>query len=256
MDIQNRIQTLLDDGYDFNFSKYIGDAFTVVGKNVGGFIGYTLLYMMISGAMSNIPYLGQIGSTLIAYALIAGYYIIAYRIQHNETHEFGNFFDGFQRFKDLAILSILITLISLLAALPMIGLLGFEMFELIGNNDPQAILAIVKNINWGLFSLTLIPLIYISIAYGWSVFFVYFHNMQPWEAMEASRKLITKKWFTFFGFNFVLGLILLGGLLVFIVGIIYALPVIIIAGYLSFEDIVGFEKTDDDDLFDHFIQEN
>jgi hypothetical protein len=257
MSIQDKIQTLLNNGYQFNFSKYIGDAFTLAGKNVGGFIGYTLLYLIISSAMSNIPYLGQVGSTLISYPLMVGFYIIASRIQKNEVYEFGNFFDGFQRFKDLAILSILISLVSLAAALPILAVVGFGIFELIGNDDPTAIIAIFENVNWGLFALTTIPLIYVTIAYAWSVFFVYFHNMQPWEAMEASRKLITKRWFTFFGFNFVLGLIVLVGLLAFIVGIFYAIPVIVIAGYLSFEDIVGIGKENaEDDIFDHFIQED
>ncbi len=257
MDIKNKIETLLNDNYEFNFGQYIGDAFTVAGKYVGGFIGYTIIYFIISSALSNIPYLGTIASTLISYCLLVGFYIIAHRIRRNETFEFGNFFDGFQRFKDLAILSILVTIISVLAALPMIGVIGFEAIQVFLSEDPNGIIEVFQNINWLLLSLTLIPLIYISIAYSWSIFFVYFHNMQPWDAMEASRKLITKKWFTFFGFNFVLGLIAIGGILVFFVGIIYAIPVISIAGYLAFDDIVGIDEDEvKDDLFDHFIQED
>ena len=50
-------------------------------------------------------------------------------------------------------------------------------------------------------------LIYLAVAYTFSSYFVYFKNYGAWEALEASRKVVSKKWFSFFVFFIVILLI-------------------------------------------------
>jgi uncharacterized membrane protein len=57
--------------------------------------------------------------------------------------------------------------------------------------------------------------------------------------MEASRKLITKNWFSFFGFGLVLFLINLGGALLLGVGLLVTIPISACAVAAAYADIVG-----------------
>ena len=255
--ITSKVDDLLSDGYDFKFSEYISEGFSILNKNVGGFIGYFGVFVIINMATSSIPYLGDIVGMVISYPLTAGFYLVASRISKNETYEFGNFFDGFQLFVPLLILMIFTTLISVAAALPMLAVVGFELFELfIGGlaNDPATILEMFESLSYPLLFLTAIPFIYISIAYGWAPFFVIFHKMSAWEAMEASRKVITKQWFIFLGFGFVIALIGISGIIALGVGLLYTIPFIYCALYAAFNDVVGTSEEDiKDDVIDHLV---
>ena len=76
-----------------------------------------------------------------------------------------------------------------------------------------------------------------------------------WEAMEASRKIISKEWFSFFGFGIVLGLISFAGLLCFFVGMLVTTPLVAIASFIAFEQIIGLNEENEIDLIDHLIDD-
>ena len=48
------------------------------------------------------------------------------------------------------------------------------------------------------FTLFILPGIYLAIAYLFATYFVVDKGMGPWAALESSRKLVTKHWFTVF----------------------------------------------------------
>ncbi len=62
-------------------------------------------------------------------------------------------------------------------------------------------------------------------------------RMGFWEAMELSRKVVTKHWWKVFGLVIVLGLLGLAGLLVCIVGVFVACAIGQIAILYAYEDI-------------------
>jgi len=63
--------------------------------------------------------------------------------------------------------------------------------------------------------------------------------------MEASRKIITKKWFSMFFFILILGLLNLGGLLLMGFGLLLTVPLSGCAVIAAYEDIVGFRISSD-----------
>src|SRR5215467_13016117 len=65
--------------------------------------------------------------------------------------------------------------------------------------------------------LLVIPGIYLSIAYGMTLPVLAFHRLGPWEAMEASRKAVSHRWWRIFFLYLVVGI--LTGLSVLPVGI-------------------------------------
>jgi hypothetical protein len=77
--------------------------------------------------------------------------------------------------------------------------------------------------------------------------------MQAWEGLEWSRQIITKKWFTFFGFSFLLGLIAVSGILLLVVGLLFTIPPVIIAQYVAFADVTKLDEEIEEDISDHLI---
>jgi uncharacterized membrane protein len=204
MDINEKVERLATEGYQFNLSYYISEGYELFKRNVGGFILFILVFFAISLALAFIPILGSLASIIINSALIAGFYMAAKKIKNGETVEFGQFFDGFK----LGAPIFLVGLISQLLA-------GFATLLLI------------------------LPGIYLAVAYIFATLFVTFHKMDFWPAMEASRRVISKKWFSMFGFVLVLGLINLGGAIVLGIGMLVTIPITLCAIYVAFEEIVG-----------------
>ena len=54
-------------------------------------------------------------------------------------------------------------------------------------------------------------------------------GLSPWKALEASRKAISKCWFRFVGLGFVVMLIMLVGMLPLGIGLIWVMPLMLIA---------------------------
>jgi hypothetical protein len=201
--IKKRAEELIARGYETDAGKYISKGYNIFEKDMGKFIGYTVLYFLITAAAGCLPFIGTI---LLTGPLTAGFFIVARKINKNEPYDFGTFWKGFDFFVPL----MLYTLIS--------SILGF-----------LACLALI------------IPGIYLYVGWVFSIPFIIFGNMEFWDAMEFSRRLITKKWWNIFGFLLLLLLINMAGAIVFFVGLLFTVPITFCALYAAFEDIVGTE---------------
>ena len=143
------------------------------------------------------------GGFLLAFPLTAGYFLAAHRLNYNQPLFFEHFFDGFRHFIQLTILMIL-----------------------------QSVLVFIG------FLALIIPGIYLSVAYFFAPFYIVFGKMSFWEAMENSRQIVHREWFSIFAFIILLGLLNILGLMAFGVGILFTLPVSFCAMYVAFEDII------------------
>ena len=200
--IKDKTEHLINQGFQTDAGKYIRKGWEILQKDMGIFIGYTVIMLLITAVSTLIP----VASLLVSGPLIAGFYIVAHKMNKGEAYEFGTFFQGFNFFVPL----LLYTLIA--------GIFIFLGF-----------LALI------------IPGIYLAVAYSFGPLFIVFGRMEFWDGMEFSRKLITKKWWNILGFLLVLALINIAGLLAFLVGIIFTIPLTYCAIYAAFEDIVGTE---------------
>lgn len=81
------------------------------------------------------------------------------------------------------------------------------------------------------FILLVLPGIYLSIAYVFALPLIADKGMDVWDAMELSRKTVTKHWFKVFGLMFLLSLIMGLGALAFGIGLIWAIPLMFFTLY-------------------------
>ena len=203
--------------YTVKIGQYFSRGWEIFRQYTWGFIGFLILTGLIYGIASRLPAPlgagengeGGIVNAVISPILFAGVYIVALQIAKNRPKNFGDFFRGFNKFLQI----FLVNLIG--GILIVIG--GF---------------------------LLLLPGIYLAVAYAFSVLFVIEKKLNFWSALEASRKLITRKWFSFLGFGILLVLLNLAGMLVLGVGLLVTIPWTYCITVAAFEDIVGLNGVD------------
>lgn len=105
----------------------------------------------------------------------------------------------------------------------------FNYYHLMGKLALAGILIYVMTIIG--FVLLVLPGIYLSIAYVFTLPLIADKGMDVWEAMEFSRKTVTKHWFKVFGLLFLLSLIFLVGMIPFGIGLIWAIPLMFLTLY-------------------------
>jgi uncharacterized membrane protein len=87
------------------------------------------------------------------------------------------------------------------------------------------------------FMLCLIPGIYLAVAWAFALPLVIERGMQPWDAMELSRKVITRQWFPMFGLLVLAFILAMSGVLACCVGIFFTLPILPGALAFAYEDL-------------------
>lgn len=91
--------------------------------------------------------------------------------------------------------------------------------------------------------LLILPGIYLSVAYYLAIPLMIDKNLGAWAALETSRKAITKRWFAVFGFLLLLGLINLATIVTLFIGMIWTIPMSLIAMGIFYRNVFGVEPT-------------
>ncbi|MCK5813363.1 MAG: hypothetical protein KAH03_03855 [Cocleimonas sp.] len=92
---------------------------------------------------------------------------------------------------------------------------------------------------WIGFVLLIIPGLYLAIAYGLIIPLIADKKLSAWQAMEASRKAITKRWFKIFALYFVMVIILMVSMIPLGLGLIWTYPMMISLMGILYREIFG-----------------
>lgn len=252
---QKKLQEVLDYGYQFRFGAYIGKGFELFQRNAGGFIGFAFVAGLIIVVVSLIPIIGSIASGFfLSPALLVGAYLVAHKLNKGESTEFSDFFKGFDFIGPLAAATFVMFLIIMASLAPMFiawGTSGFFSWFIDAQSNPFGAGEPPFFPAWSL--LFAIPAVYLSIAYGWATMFIAFYRMGFWEALEMSRKLITKQWFTIFLYTLALALLASAGLLLLLVGIFVTYPIMLCSQYAAFADVTRLMEENESDIAEHLV---
>lgn len=90
--------------------------------------------------------------------------------------------------------------------------------------------------------LLVIPGIYLAVAYYMAMPLVVEKGLSPWAAMEISRKTVSKRWFTMFFFGIVMSLILIVSAIPLGIGLIWTLPMGMIAYGVIYRNMFGIRN--------------
>ena len=89
--------------------------------------------------------------------------------------------------------------------------------------------------------LLIVPGIYLMVAYFMAMPLVVEKGLSPWQALEASRKAVSKHWFGFLGFYIVMMLIMLVSMLPLGIGLFWTMPMFLIAWGIMYRNMFGCE---------------
>jgi uncharacterized membrane protein len=102
---------------------------------------------------------------------------------------------------------------------------------------------LVGLVKWLLTSLGLLvcilPGIYLAVGYVFAVPLVIDKNMEFWQAMEVSRQVVHRHWFSMFALLIVLGIVACLGFIACFVGALITVPVASAALMYVYEDLFG-----------------
>src|SRR6185437_11130333 len=156
----------------------------------------------------------------------------------------GKIFDGFRSGYWQLFLGYLIPALFYLACLaPFFIVFFMKVFPLLAQiqhaspNDMQAVLPQMKSAflaSLPVFLIVMIPLMYLSINWQFTLPLIIDKKMDFWTAMKTSWKMVHKHWFTVFGLLVVIGLLNIAGAIACCVGLIFTMPLgfaILICGY-------------------------
>ena len=91
------------------------------------------------------------------------------------------------------------------------------------------------------YALLVIPGIYLTLAYMYAMPLIVEKKMGIWQALETSRRAITRVWFRFFGLMLLVGLINLAGMAALLVGLFWTIPWTILTMAMVYQTIFGIE---------------
>ncbi len=91
------------------------------------------------------------------------------------------------------------------------------------------------------FLLLILPGIYLSVAYYMALPLVAEKGMSPWQALETSRKAITRRWFSVFALFIILSIIIFISAIPLGLGLIWTMPLMIIAFGVLYRNMFGVE---------------
>ncbi len=89
--------------------------------------------------------------------------------------------------------------------------------------------------------LLVLPGIYLAVSYQLALPLVADKNLGPWQALETSRKAVTRKWFTFFGLWLLALLAILGSTILLGIPLIWVLPAALIGLGIVYRNVFGAE---------------
>lgn len=210
--------------YTFSIGGILSEAWQKVSGNKGTallamliYVGILLAFGIAASAVKGVlaaaagdtgallgEFISQLAQIVVTAPLGAGFFMLGVRMSVGAPASAGSILSYYDRIVPLALTTILCSLMVI------IGML-----------------------------LLILPGIYLAVAYFLAIPLVVDKGLRPWQAMEASRKAVTHRWFSIFGLSLILGLLYLLGALPLFIGLIWVMPMGMIAMGIVYRNIFG-----------------
>jgi uncharacterized membrane protein len=160
-------------------------------------------HMSMGGSML-VPMLSQLLITIVLYPCMAGIFMMGVRRSVDQPISFQMLFGYFPYLVPLVIAGILMTVLMMLG-----------------------------------FVLLIIPGIYLAVGYSFTIPLIVEKNLGAWEAMETSRKAVTRHWFKIFFLYLVMTLIFIISAIPLGIGIIWTYPMFVAMIGVMYREMFG-----------------
>lgn len=231
---QRKIDALLQQGYSLDAVRCIQEGWEILKQNLGSFIGFTLLTVLLSVVsicFCFIPF-------IFAGNLLAGPYSVSMKMLKRQPVTFENFFDGFRNsnFPQILLTTLVIGAITTVVYIPVYAIQLFINLSSDSLNDPRllAIYGLATLVGW-------VAVIAISIIYVFAVPLILDQRLEFWPAMELSRKIASQRWGSFLGLFILLQLLNFAGALLCGLGLLLTTPLYFCAITAAYHQVIGLD---------------
>lgn len=190
--------------YEVRIGKYIKEAWELFMKAPEVFVVSTLVYVVVFFALARIPFIGSLINILWGSMYCVAMYLEAEHVKKEGKGSFDIMKNATVHLPQITVFSIVTGIFFVIGMLFLI-----------------------------------LPGIYLIVAYSLGTQMVIFKGKNFWEAMEASRILVNKNWFSVFCLSFVNILIILFGFFFFGIGGLVTLPLSYLILFCAFSDITN-----------------
>jgi glycerophosphoryl diester phosphodiesterase family protein/uncharacterized protein DUF4339 len=232
---------VLSRDYHLNIGLCIGNAWALLKENFGMIFGGVTIFMLVHlgiSALAQIPIIGVLlglGSIVIGGPLTGGLYLFLLNNIRHQRADIGDVFSGFGSSFGQLVLGYLIPVLLIGASmLPGAGIIAYPIFLMAHRNAVTAPLLLCASV--GLL-IAIIPLVYLSVSWIFTLPLIIDRQTDFWTAMAASRKMVTKHWAAVFALLVVCGLINVVGFGLCFVGFFVSLPITLSALMYAYESI-------------------
>ncbi len=246
-------------------TDYFSQGFNIFFKKPWLFVGFTLIFFALNFGLSAIPLGGLVFGIFFQPLLMIGLLVVADRINYQEEVAFSNFFDGFKGDMGKVIVANLLMFLMFLVPIALlisgfVSVLGLDNLIAAASQKPEDVdIESITNFSAAagvMIFLGVVLIMYIGLSYTFVLHMLRFKNLTGWQALEASRKLVAKHFFSIFLFALLGAVVNLAGILLLVVGLFVTIPATLIATYVAFDDMVLARDADaEDEIMDHFISE-
>jgi hypothetical protein len=165
---------LLQRDYELRIGDCLSRGFHLFTANFFLFVGAFVVAFILQIGCNAVPFLGPIIANLSQGVFQGGLTSIYLKRIRGQSAGISDLFDGFRiQFGQLILGGLVVSILSLIG-----------------------------------FACCVLPWVYLAVAWAFTIPFIFDKRMEFWSAMELSRKLITKRWWSFLALFIVLFLIM------------------------------------------------
>jgi len=245
--------SLAEGDYELDIGGCLSKGWNLLKNNFGLLFVAVLIYNLIEGAVAGfgmIPFIGplfSVANMVVVGPLMGGLCYIFLQTIRNQQAVVGDVFAGFRKtFAQLFLGYLVPALLSGLCLIPAGIIAALIFIPAIAHHQPGAQFHLPPGsilIISAVIFICLIPMIYLSISWIFTLPLIIDKQMDFWPAMQASRKMVGKHWWPVFGLFVLMGLLNIAGLLACCVGILVTIPIGLGAWMYAYETIFSRPQT-------------
>jgi hypothetical protein len=251
--------------YELDIGGCISRAWSLTTGHFGQLFVPVLFYLLIQivfGVFGKIPLIGplfSIANLFVGGPLMAGVLYIFILALRGQPAELGVMFEGFRRGYWQLFLGYVVPSLAYLACMtPFLIIYMVKVMPVLAQfqhananaadyqNNLPAIMSAMKSVfvsSLPVFSICLIPVIYLSVNWQFTLPLVIDKQIDFWTAMKTSWTMVHKHWWSVFGVVMVIGLINVAGVCACCVGLLFTIPLGFAALMCVYETIFGAPQT-------------
>lgn len=222
---------------------WIGRGMDLVKGNWGLVIGALVVAFLINVALQFVPFIGGLVGMFVMTILYAGIVKIFHRLDTEGSAEFADLFAGFSEKTGSLVLLALVQLAIYIGAMILVGLVVVGAVGLDGSifsAMEQGRMPDVSGAALGLMGLVLlVAMMAIGLLFYFTIPLVFLGNLDLGEALGTSFKAALKNFLPLFVYWLVAMVLVLVGMIPLMLGLLFVMPILAGAYYVSFKDVFG-----------------